>query len=237
MPDAKRAPAFALDGTALKLIALVSMTVDHVGYFLFPEIEILRYIGRLAFPIFAYMIGEGCLHTHDLRRYFVRIFALGVFCQVFEVAFDGSWYLNVLLTFSGSIVIWYFADRLRRKRNAGNAAALITVSVALLAVCEVLPRFLTKQEFEVDYGFWGMLIPVAVALLPKKPQKITAVALLLCLIALHDGYTMSWFALCAVPLLILYNGKRGKWRLKYLFYVYYPLHVAVLSVLDYVLHN
>ena len=237
MPDAKRAPAFALDGTALKLIALVTMTVDHVGYFLFPEIEVLRYIGRLAFPIFAYMIGEGCLHTHDLRRYFVRIFALGVFCQVFEVAFDGSWYLNVLLTFSGSIVIWYFADRLRRKRNAGNAAALITVSVALLAVCEVLPRFLTKQGFEVDYGFWGMLIPVAVALLPKKPQKIAAVASLLCLIALHDGYTMSWFALCAVPLLILYNGKRGKWRLKYLFYVYYPLHVAVLSVLDYVLHN
>ncbi len=237
MPDAKRAPALALDGTALKLIALVSMTVDHVGYFLFPEIEVLRYIGRLAFPIFAYMIGEGCLHTHDLRRYFVRIFALGVFCQVFEVAFEGSWYLNVLLTFSGSIVIWYFADRLRRKRSAGNAAALITVSVALLAVCEVLPRFLTKQEFEVDYGFWGMLIPVAVALLPKKPQKIAAVALLLCLIALHDGYTMSWFALCAVPLLILYNGKRGKWRLKYLFYIYYPLHIGVLSVLDYVLHN
>ena len=236
MADVKRAP-FGLDGTALKLIALVTMTVDHIGYFLFPETEVLRYIGRLAFPIFAYMIGEGCRHTHDLRRYWARIFALGVLCQVFTVAFDHSWYLNILLTFSGSLLLWYFADRLQRKRTAGNAAALIAVAVALLAVCEVLPRFLTKQHFQVDYGFLGMLIPVAVALLPKKPQKIAAVALLLCLIALHNRYRMSWFALGAVPLLALYNGERRKWRLKYVFYVYYPLHVAVLSVLARFLHN
>ena len=237
MADGKRAPAFALDGTALKLIALVAMTVDHIGYFLLPEIDVLRYIGRLAFPIFAYMIGEGCLHTHDLKRYFARVFALGALCQVFVVIFEHSWYLNVLLTFSGSLLIWFFADRLQRKQTAGNAAALIAVAVALVAVCEVLPPFFTKQHFKVDYGFWGMLIPVAVALLPKKPQKITAVALLLCLIALRDGYAMSWFALCAVPLLAIYNGERGKWRLKYLFYIYYPLHVGVLSILDYVLHN
>ena len=65
-----------LSSNALKLIALVSMTVDHIGLILFPQYRVLRIIGRIAFPIFAYMIAEGCRYTSNRIRYFLTIFLL-----------------------------------------------------------------------------------------------------------------------------------------------------------------
>jgi|GEM_PF-2361223 len=69
----------------LKTIACVSMLVDHIGYILLPEAAFLRYIGRLAMPIFAFFIGEGCLYTRNRKKYFTRIFGLGVVCQLFYI--------------------------------------------------------------------------------------------------------------------------------------------------------
>jgi len=65
----------------LKLIACMSMLIDHIGYVLFPEAELLRIIGRIAMPIFAFFIGEGCLHTRDRKKYFLRLFVLALICQ------------------------------------------------------------------------------------------------------------------------------------------------------------
>ena len=58
---------FGLTNNQLKLIAMLSMLIDHVGMLLFPGVRVLRIIGRLAFPIFAYMIAEGCAHTRSRR--------------------------------------------------------------------------------------------------------------------------------------------------------------------------
>ena len=65
-----------LTSNELKLFALVVMTVDHIGALLLPQYSVLRIIGRLAFPIFAYMIAEGCAHTSSRLRYFLTILCL-----------------------------------------------------------------------------------------------------------------------------------------------------------------
>ena len=95
----------------LKIIACISMLIDHIGFILFPNIEILRLIGRIAMPIFAFFIGEGCLYTKDRKKYFLRVFVLGIFCQAVYIAesiithSDGWAYLNILLTFSVAIAV------------------------------------------------------------------------------------------------------------------------------------
>ena len=94
-----------LSSNALKLIALVSMTVDHIGLILFPQYRVLRIIGRIAFPIFAYMIAEGCRYTSNRIRYFLTIFLLGAAVQVFFWLIRRSVYQHVLITFSMSIVL------------------------------------------------------------------------------------------------------------------------------------
>ena len=66
----------------LKIIACVSMLCDHMGYLLFPQAFWLRWIGRLALPLFAFFIGEGCRHTHDRRKYVLQITALAAVCLV-----------------------------------------------------------------------------------------------------------------------------------------------------------
>jgi len=73
---------FGLSGNALKLIAIVIMTIDHIGMQLFPNILMLRIIGRLAFPIFAYMIAEGCTYTKDRRKYLITIAVFAAVCQI-----------------------------------------------------------------------------------------------------------------------------------------------------------
>ena len=65
-----------LSGNALKIIAAVAMTIDHVGLMFFPQLKVLRIIGRIALPIFAFMIAEGCRYTRNKLRYFLTVFLL-----------------------------------------------------------------------------------------------------------------------------------------------------------------
>jgi hypothetical protein len=71
-----------LSGNALKLIAALAMLIDHIGVLLLPQVLILRVIGRISFPIFAFMIAEGCRYTKNKARYFFTMFGVGAACQV-----------------------------------------------------------------------------------------------------------------------------------------------------------
>ena len=68
---------YSLSGNALKIIAAITMLIDHIGVILLPQITLFRVIGRISFPIFAFMIAEGCAHTKNKLRYFYRFFCLG----------------------------------------------------------------------------------------------------------------------------------------------------------------
>ena len=92
-----------LSGNQLKIIALIAMTCDHVGKELLPGINVLQIVGRLAFPIFAYMIAEGCRYTRNRRKHLLNVAGLAILCQVVYFIAEGSLFQCILVTFSLSI--------------------------------------------------------------------------------------------------------------------------------------
>lgn len=223
-----------LSGNQLKIIALLAMTCDHVGVHLFPQYRLLRIIGRLAMPIFAYMIAEGCRYTKNRGRYLMTIAAFAALCQIVYFVAEKSLYQCILVTFSLSICLIFAIDYAKEKKNiwAWALAAATGLSICFLSL--ILPQLVKgSSRFAVDYGLWGILLPVFVYFCPD-PYKIGAAALALIPICLDYG-TIQWYSLAAVALLMLYNGKRGKANLKNLFYLYYPVHLAGIYLLRIVL--
>ena len=106
-----------LNGNHLKLIAAFAMLLDHAGILLFPRVRMLRILGRLAYPIFAYMIAQGCHYTRNKLRYFLMVFGLGAVCQLVYYFASGDTYLNILLTFSLSILLIYVGQALYRQQD------------------------------------------------------------------------------------------------------------------------
>ena len=219
-----------LSGNALKLIALILMTVDHVGMLLLPQHLILRIIGRLAFPIFAYMIAEGCQYTRNITRYFGLMAALAVGCQIVDLVATGSLYQCILVTFSLSILLVAQLKKVREKPSVGGWLLFAVGLIAVYFLTEILPEMLPGTDYAVDYGFWGVLMPVVIYLAKDKPTKLSMAAVMLVLLGGNFG-SIQMYALLALPLLALYNGQRGKWNMKYLFYIYYPAHLAVLHLI------
>lgn len=216
-----------LTGNRLKIIAMVTMTCDHVGLELLPRLGILRIIGRLALPVYAYMIAEGCVHTHDRRRYFLRLLALGFLCQIVYYAAMGSLYQCILITFSLSAAVIFLTAWGTEGGWLRAAGAFAAGTAGAYFLCEVLPGLLPGTDFAIDYGFLGVMLPVAVWLGRTRGEKLLLLTAVLALLALRFGGN-QWFALGAVPLLALYNGRRGKYSIGRLFYIYYPLHLAVI---------
>ena len=217
-----------LTGNQLKIIALIAMTCDHVGFQLFPQYEILRWLGRLAFPIFAYMITEGAKYTKNRVRYFLQMFGFGAICSVVYYVAMNSLYQCILITFSLSILLIYALDHAIQTRKFENWLLFALSFIAIFFVVEALPLLLKDTDYRVDYGIWGVLTPVFVYLGMKKWQKLLLAVIPLTFLCFTGGLSMQWFSFAALLLLALYNGKRGKLKMKNLFYVYYPLHLVVI---------
>ncbi|MBR3753108.1 MAG: hypothetical protein IKK50_08270 [Ruminiclostridium sp.] len=219
---------YGLSGNALKIIAIISMTLDHIGYHLFPGCHLLRILGRLALPIFAYMIAEGCHHTRNPRKYLLTILAVAALCQLVYFFAMGSLYQCILVTFVLSILLIQSMDRARQDESHQTALTTALVWAGVVFVCVGLPQLLDHTDFAIDYGLWGVLLPVFIYLGRDRREKLLLTAVGLILLALSFFGLTQWFSLAALPLLALYNGERGKWRMKYFFYVYYPIHLAVI---------
>jgi len=217
----------SLTGNQLKILALVTMTIDHIGSRLFPQIRLLRIIGRLALPIFAYMIAEGCLYTKNRKRYLGMIAGLGLFCQLVYYIFDKSLYQCILITFTCSILLIYSIDFAKEKGGPSHLLPAFAL-VAVLFFIKGIPILFPNSDFYVDYGFAGAMLPVLIYLMPTRQTKWMGTAIGLCLLAMQSSQT-QWFSLLALIPLALYGGRRGKRSMKYLFYLYYPLHLAVIE--------
>lgn len=223
-----------LSGNALKIIAMLSMLADHVGKALFPDLLILQLFGRVAFPLFAYMIAEGCRYTKNRVRYFLSIFLLGAGCQAVYIVTMRSLYLGVLLTFSLSIGCIFAIDLFLAQKIASRALLMAGAIALTLFVSLAAPTLFAKQGLVLDYGIYGVFFPIAVYYAKNKRAGLVSVAVLLLLRGIFIG-GKHWCALLALPLLLLYNGKRGKWRLKYLFYIFYPAHLAIIQLIAWTL--
>lgn len=223
---------FGLTNHQLKLIAMITMTVDHIGMIFFPENMLWRLIGRLAFPVYAFMIAEGCRHTRSMGRYLLTLGSLAVASQLVSGIVIRSLYMNVLVTFSFSVSLILLLKKAREKKSPLSWIAFIVAVIGAYGVGELLPR--VWKGFSVDYGFLGMVLPVVVYAMPDLPRQLIGAGGCLALLSL-DSWQGQWFSLLALPLLALYNGQRGTWKLKWIFYFYYPVHLGLLWLLEMIL--
>lgn len=213
-----------LSGNALKLLAALFMTIDHVGVLLLPHVIVLRILGRLALPIFAFMIAEGCRYTRNRLRYFGSVFALGVLCQIVYYLAERSLYFSILITFSLSIATIYALQDWKEQKTPRSALVFFGAVAGVYAL---------NRVFAIDYGFWGCMLPVFAAAFQKtawdRPWVNLGMLGLGLLVLAADLGQIQYYALPALPLLACYNGRRGRWKLKYFFYLFYPLHLVLLQ--------
>ncbi len=234
-----------LSGNTLKFIAAIAMAFDHAGMFLFPKLRIFRIIGRLAFPLFAFFIAEGCRYTRNRRRYFLVIFSMAVVYQIVYLVAMRELYLSVFVSFSIAILLIYLYDlcqkallsQTSKKKKALTTAAFLAGLTAAVAFC---------LSVTMDYGVFGCLTPLFAYLLPppteetsrKKwyhPVRVLTTAIPLVALAFTSPMSVQPYSLFTLPLLLLYSGKRGSYNLKYFFYAFYPLHLAVIYAIYYFL--
>ena len=220
-----------MTGNQLKILAMIAMTCDHVGLQLLPQFPVLRLIGRLALPVYGFLIAEGCRYTKNKGKYLLRLAGMGALCQMVYFFAMGSLYQCILVTFSMSVCLIWAMDRAMEKKDMGSVFLALAVFAAVAVVCEVLPGVLKGTDFYVDYGICGVLLPVLVYFIKPKWN-----GLLLGLVQLGLYYGgIQWVALAAVPFVWFYNGKRGKASLGKWFYWYYPVHLVVIYGLSLVI--
>ncbi len=235
-----------INGNTLKIIAAVTMLIDHIGYILLPKYRFLRIIGRLAMPIFAFMIAEGCKYTKNKKRYLFTIAALAFIYQVVYYLYDGTTKMCILVTFSLSIVMIYALQYFYKMFFAKDASLLKKAFAALVFLASVAGTYVFNRVFRVDYGFYGCLLPVFAAAVnipdtaPKFfkrfnciPVSVFAlgVGLFLMCYKLGGMSSLQIYSMLSIPLLFLYSGKRGKYKMKYFFYIFYPAHLFVLELI------
>ena len=237
----KTRPFSLLSGTTLKVLAAILMVIDHIGVIFFPEQVLLRKIGRLSMPIFAYLIAEGCRYTRSAWGYLGKLFACLVVCQIGNYVGTGSWEVCVIGTFLlGASLLFCLQNS--KKAYFSQKMGMAALWVALLAV-GMAATYYVNQKIYIDYGFWGCMLPVFAGLcfqpenapegLKKWDNKwVSLLCFAVCLgvfLYFDDYPEVQKYCLLALPLLALYSGKRGKWKLKYFFYLFYPIHLALLQ--------
>ena len=207
-----------MNGGQLKVLAMLPMLIDHLGLAFWPEARWLRWIGRLAMPIFVFLLTEGFRHTRSRKKYLLRLTLCGL---ISEPAFDrfvyGQWVswegqsilLGLILTF---LCLW-----------AMNRARKTWTKIAAVVLCA-----LGAELLGADYGWVTVALGAAFFLLPREKA---AVSYFLCLLAAGAamGGIQPWMALAAIPLGV-YNGEKGK-AVGYAWYGFYPVHLLILAFL------
>jgi len=213
--DVMKNDKVGIDAFTLKMIAAVTMLIDHVGYIFFPQYIFLRIIGRISFPIFAFLIVEGFMHTRDVKKY---IFRMLVFALVTEIPFDFAFYgavnwehQNVLITFGLALLALYIDRQYTRKIG-------IVAAFALAFLAEFIGS---------DYGMLGVIIVMMFYWNYDRfyNKMIFGTASLTLLVTSYQIFDV----LAMIPI-GLYNGKKGI-GVKYFFYIFYPGHLLILYII------
>lgn len=210
----------------LKIIAVITMFIDHIGYAIFGKFSFFNYIGRIAFPIFAFQISEGYTHTKNLKKYFLRLFIFALVSQIpfmlFGKIISNGFTLNIFFTLLLGLVSICIYDKSKYK-IVGIVSAILIGLLSNFAHC--------------DYGFYGVAIIFLFYVFKNDIMKssiafITATtAKYLIPIIKYRGYDvyLYLFICTLIPILFisLYNGQKGK-NTKYLLYLFYPIHLLLI---------
>lgn len=252
MPKSKGYFGF-LSGNSLKLLACVFMFFDHFGMIFFPSVSLFRGIGRLAFPIFAFMIAEGAKYTRSKLRYFLNVGVLALGMEgVYYLCF-GQPVLSIFVSFSFSLIMIFSLDLFKGCLFSGSRISIKILSafpfIAAVLFTLISDRLLTAQFGRpFDYGFIGACLPLLASFfrMPEKaPSRLKMldnhfIHLLLFALGLafysFRTFRLQLLSLLALPILTLYSGKRGRLRIKYFFYIFYPLHLCILQIIYWIIN-
>ena len=249
MNNTLSAPApsrWGFSASTLKIIACVFMVIDHIGVIILPDLLILRVLGRLSYPIFAYFLAEGCRYTRNKRKRFLLVLGLAVLCEGVYYFMSGEPDGGILVNFSISILLVYQVQACKKALARRRWWAVI-LWLLLFAASVAGVYYLVREVLYVDYGFWGILIPVW-AVIPdykegEAPEffkcfgglwwKLLFFSVGLLILCISRGLldNIQSISLFALPLLALYNGTPGRKGLKYGFYIFYPAHLVVLWII------
>lgn len=218
----------------LKIIACISMFCDHFGDAFLGEVTFLNYIGRFAFPIFCFQIVQGYIHTHDIKKYILRLSLFAIISQIpfmffYHVVFD-TFAVNVIFTLLFGLLAILIYDKYNK----------------FVGICSCLLLGTIAQFCQFDYGFFGvfiifmfyllrnkkiaMSITFAIAVLVRYYIPLIQHSLPISYLFIGGKYCMMvYFTLFAIIPILLYNGKKGK-DAKYLFYIFYPVHLLALAL-------
>jgi len=213
----------------LKITALISMFLDHLSYTIYGHFSWLNYVGRIAFPIFAFQITEGYLHTKDLKKYFLRLGIFAIISQIpyylFTSTFTDTFTLNIFFTlFAGLLAIWTFNKC--KNKYLGFLCVLLIAAIS--------------EYLHFDYGWFGILV-IFIFYIFKNNQINMSISFIsiVCLkytISLiknnfyYAYYILALFTMLSIIPIILYNKKQGK-SAKYFFYIFYPVHLILLYLI------
>ncbi|MBU2579680.1 conjugal transfer protein TraX [Patescibacteria group bacterium] len=211
---------------SLKIIAVITMVADHVGFLFFPHILWLRIIGRISLPIFAFLIGEGYEKTSNVKKYFFRlaIFALISFVPHYFLFKVGS------APYSGGFNIFFTLTAGLLGLIALNRYSTFTGITALIGIATV------AELLRFDYGAYGVLL--ICALRGFRRHKIRDIAFVVILIAISVSFkippgtnSLQYFSLFALLPIFFYNGAHGMRFPRMWFYWFYPAHILILIFL------
>ncbi len=204
-----------LNSFQLKWIAIITMLIDHMGAVLFPVHLIFRYIGRISFPIFCFLLVEGFFHTRDIRKYFIRLSAFALLSEVpYDLAFRGNVldfeHQNVFFTLAIGIAMMYYLEKVSNQ--------------AVLRIVYLLIAMWISTILAADYSYKGILLIATYYFCRNQWKEKIAIGALWNL--LWNASIQGYGAVSSV-FIALYNGEKGK-SMKYFFYGFYPIHLLIL---------
>jgi len=227
-----------LSGSALKVIAVLSMVADHCAFFFLSHgtqaYEVMRCFGRIAFPVFAFLIAEGFHHTHSRKKYFLTLLGFAAISEIPWLLLNG--YCgghNVMFTLAVGVITLQVFDKLINRK--------------LLAISLIIILSLIAEYYNFDYGWRGvwMIVVFYMFQLRANPIKDGLSYNFSPLFPLYSFFQVLFAlplmmhygtvgALLASIVILLYNGERGfiKGKVaKYAFYAFYPTHLLVIWLL------
>lgn len=237
---------------AIKLIAIITMFCDHFGDAILGRFSILNIIGRIAFPLFCFQIVIGYKHTKNINKYIIRLLLFGIISQIpfslFTYSYVGRFdLLNVYFTLAFGLLAVYVLDVLPKKYKL--------IGVFLDVILMIIAEFL-----QTDYGWFGVCLIVCIYLFYNDKKSnisnsetsltffnnnllFSIVFFALVVIKYSNYFVAGSYTMAIVQILgtffpiifmLLYNGKKGH-RMKYFFYVFYPLHLLILVIAHYLI--
>ncbi len=219
----------------LKIIAFLTMIIDHTGLIFYPNSLIFRIIGRISFPIFCFFIVEGFSHTKNIRKYLGRILILALISEVIfdlllfdkAICFDRQ---NTCFELLLGLFTIYIFDLLIKNKYKISPMVLLIFSIYL------------SNILNLDYSYNGIILIFCFYLVNKlklsKIKRILYLSLSIIIfftISIISTPNITYLGIfLSIPFILLYNGKLGYNNkfIQYLFYLLYPLHLLILLVLS-----